>query len=87
MVKNPLPEAGDVGSIPELGRSPEDEHGNSLQYSSILALPGGLQSIGLQRVSNLASTLLLISIRSYWLMVVLNSSLLLLIFCLAEACG
>ena len=77
----------DVGSIPELGKSPKDGHGNPLQYSSILALPGRLQSIVLQRVSNLASTLLLISIRSYWLMVVLNSSLLLLIFCLVEACG
>ena len=26
---------GDAGSIPELGRSPEGEHGNPLQYSCL----------------------------------------------------
>ena len=46
--------AGDPGSIPGLGRSPGGGHGN---HSSILAWripwteePGGLQSMGLQRV-------------------------------------
>ena len=36
VVKNPLANAGDirdVGSIPELGRSPRGGHGNPLQYS------------------------------------------------------
>ena len=33
MVKNPLANAGDVGSIPRLGRSPGEENGNPLQYS------------------------------------------------------
>ena len=36
MVKNSLASAGDirdVGSIPELGRSPGRGHGNPLQYS------------------------------------------------------
>ena len=28
-------EAGDVGSIPELGRSPGGRHGNPLQYSCL----------------------------------------------------
>ena len=33
MLKNLLVNAGDTGSIPESGRSPEVENGNSLQYS------------------------------------------------------
>ena len=33
MVKNLPVSAGDVGSIPELGRSPEVGNGNLLQYS------------------------------------------------------
>ena len=36
VVKNPLANSGDirdVGSIPELGRSPRGGHGNPLQYS------------------------------------------------------
>ena len=33
MVKNPLANAGDVGSIPRLGRSPGEGNGNPLQYS------------------------------------------------------
>ena len=47
---------GVLGSSPELGRSPGEGHGNLLQYSSILGEslwteePGGLQSMGLQRV-------------------------------------
>ena len=38
MVKNSLASAGDirdVGSIPELGRSPGRGHGNPLQYSCL----------------------------------------------------
>ena len=36
MVKNPSPSAGDmrdIGSIPRLGRSPEEGYGNPVQYS------------------------------------------------------
>ena len=47
---------GDLGSIPELGRSPEKEMAT---HSSILAWripwteePGGLQSMGSQRVGH-----------------------------------
>ena len=53
-VKNLPTNAGDAGSIPESGRSPEEGNGNPL---SILAWeiswteePGGLQFMGLQRV-------------------------------------
>ena len=46
--------AGDLGSIPGSGRSPGDGHGNPLQYSCLeipwTEEPGGLQSMGLQRV-------------------------------------
>ena len=38
MVKNPLANAGglrDKGSIPGLGRSPGESHGNPLQYSCL----------------------------------------------------
>ena len=45
----------DVGSIPELGKSPKDGHGNPLQYSSILALPGRLQSMMSQKRRDLAA--------------------------------
>ena len=42
--------AGDLGSIPGLGRSPEEGNGNSLQYSCLGnpmdREPGGLQSVG-----------------------------------------
>ena len=57
MVKNPLANAGDIsnaGSIPGSGRSPGEGHDNPLQYSSCripwTEEPGGLQSIGSQRV-------------------------------------
>ena len=55
VVKNPLANAGDVGSIPELGRSPIVGNGTPLQYSCLenpmdREEPGGLQSTGLQRV-------------------------------------
>ena len=35
MVKNPLANAGDVGSIPGLGKSPGEGNGNLLQYSCL----------------------------------------------------
>ena len=35
MVKNPLANAGDVGSIPGSGRSPGGGNGNPLQYSCL----------------------------------------------------
>ena len=35
MVKNPPANAGDVGSIPGLGRSPGEGNGNLLQYSCL----------------------------------------------------
>ena len=56
MVKNPPANSGDVGSIPGLGRSPEEEMAT---HSNILAwkIPwteerGGLQSMGLERVGH-----------------------------------
>ena len=54
VVKNLPANAGDLGSIPRLGRYLEEE---TVTHSSILAWeipwieePGGLQSMGLQRV-------------------------------------
>ena len=45
--------AGDLGSIPGLGRSPGGGHGNPLQYSCLEnpmdREPGGLQSMGSKR--------------------------------------
>ena len=35
VVKNPPASAGDLGSIPRLGRSPGEENGNPLQYSCL----------------------------------------------------
>ena len=35
MVKNPPANAGDTGSISELGRSPGEGNGNPLQYSCL----------------------------------------------------
>ena len=35
MVKNLRANAGDLGLIPELGRSPGEENGNPLQYSGL----------------------------------------------------
>ena len=54
MVKNPLANAGDTGSIPGSGRSPGEGNGNPLQYSCleiphrILAdySPRGRKSVG-----------------------------------------
>ena len=49
--------AGDLGSIPGLGRSPGGGHGNPLQYSCLenplwTEEPGGLQSMGSQRIGH-----------------------------------
>ena len=48
--------AGDLGSIPGLGRSPGEGNGNPLQYSCLKnPMDGGawgLQSTGLQRVGH-----------------------------------
>ena len=58
MVKNPPANAGDVkdaGLIPGSGRSPEGRLGNPLQYSC-LEEPGGLQSLGSQRLGMTEST-------------------------------
>ena len=35
MIKNPLANMGDLGSIPGLGRFPGGGHGNPLQYSCL----------------------------------------------------
>ena len=43
VVKNPSANAGDPGSIPELGRPPGEGNGNPLQYSSLEnPMEGGL---------------------------------------------
>ena len=47
--------AGDLGTIPELGRSLEEGNGNSLQYSSLenpMEESGRLQFMGSQRVGD-----------------------------------
>ena len=61
MVKNPPANAGDLrdaGSIPRLRRSPGGGHGNQFQYSCLEGAeePGGLQSIGSQRVRHTEMT-------------------------------
>ena len=48
---------GDAGSIPGSARFPGGGNGNPLQYSCLVQIlcteePGGLQSIGLQRVGH-----------------------------------
>ena len=55
MVKNLPANAGDVGSMPGLGRSLEEGNGNPLPYSC-LEEPGKLQSMGLQRAGQLSWT-------------------------------
>ena len=56
MVKNPTANAGNVGLIPGSGRSPGRGNGNLFQYSclenSMDGEPGGLQSMGPQRVGH-----------------------------------
>ena len=54
--------AGNPGLIPGSGRSPGEGNGNPLQYSCLEnpmdEEPGGLQSMGLQRVRHNCATLL-----------------------------
>ena len=54
MIKNPFAYAGDMGSIPGLGKSPGEGNGNPLQCSCLENAmdrrAGGLQFMGLQRV-------------------------------------
>ena len=54
VVKNPPTSAGDMGSIPGLGRPPGEGNGNPLQSSRLenprTEEPGGLWSMGSQRV-------------------------------------
>jgi hypothetical protein len=64
VVKHPSANARDIrdmGLIPGLGRSPGGGHGNPLQYSYLEnpmdREPGGLQSIGSQRVRHNCSDL------------------------------
>ena len=55
MVKNLPASAGDPGLIPGSGRFPGEGNGNPLQYCwkiSWTEEPGGLQSIGSQRVGH-----------------------------------
>ena len=63
VVKNPPANAGDrrdAGSISELGRSSGERHGNPLQYSCWgipwTEEPGGLQSMGPQRIGHAWAT-------------------------------
>ena len=53
MVKNPTANAGDAGSVPGLGRSPGEGHGNPLRYSCLdnPTNSGGWQAI-VHRVAN-----------------------------------
>ena len=48
VVKNPPANAGDVGSIPEMGRFPAEVNGNPLQYSC-LGNPMDRGAMGLQK--------------------------------------
>ena len=54
MVKNMPANAGDTGLISGLGRSPGEGNGNPFQYSYLeipwIEEPGGLQSMGLQKI-------------------------------------
>ena len=59
VVKNPPADAGDIGdagSTPGSERSPGGGHGNPLQYSCLKnpmeEEPGGLPSMGLQKVGH-----------------------------------
>ena len=53
---NPPAIAGDMGSIPGSGRSPGEGNGNPLWYSCLGIVwtvePGGLQSMGVEKVSD-----------------------------------
>ena len=52
VVKNPPANAGDLGSIPGLGRSLGGGHGNPLQYSCLEnAMDTGAWTVTVQRVT------------------------------------
>ena len=46
VVKNPPANAGDMGLIPGLGRSPEEGHANLLQYSCLKNTHGHRSLVG-----------------------------------------
>ena len=53
VVKNLPVNAGDVSSVPRMGRSPGEGNGNTLQYSRLgnpMEEPEGLQFMGSQRL-------------------------------------
>ena len=55
-MKNPPANAGDLGFIPGLGRSPGEGNGSPLQYSSRIPRsgePGGLHSMGVTKESDM----------------------------------
>ena len=56
MIRNPPANAGDMSSIPGLGRSPGGGNGNPLLYpcleNPLDKRSGGLQSMGSQRVGH-----------------------------------
>ena len=60
VVKNPLANAGDAGSIPGSGKFPREGNGNPLQYSCLeipwTEEPGRLQFMGSQRVGRNCAT-------------------------------
>ena len=63
VVKNLPANAGNTGWIPGLGRSSGEENGNPLQWEWVLVWeipwteePGGLQTMGLQRVGHNRAT-------------------------------
>ena len=60
MVKNPPANAGDLSSMPGLGRSPGRGHGNPLQYS-FLENPHGHRSLVGYRVHGLTKSQTLLS--------------------------
>ena len=59
-VNNSPANAGDVGSIPGLGRSLGEVNGNLLQYSClgnpVDREPGGLQTMGSQKLNSTTTT-------------------------------
>ena len=60
-VNNSPANAGDVGSIPVLGRSLGERNGNLLQYSClgnpVDREPGGFQIVGSQKLSSTTTTI------------------------------
>ena len=74
MVKNLPASAGDAGSIPGLGRSPEEGNGNPLQYSCLgdpmdpwTEDPGELQSMASQESWTLLSHVQQQQLQMWWI--------------------